>query len=586
VFAWTDEWHRGDDEVTDWDFGLIDRARNPKPALSAATRAFESAPPLAPASSPLVTVIVCTYNGAATLEECLAGVFALEYPQFQVIVVDDGSTDNSAEIARRMGASVISTPNCGLSAARNTGLYAAYGAIVAYLDDDASPDPDWLTYLVHAFATTDHAAVGGPNIPPEDETGVASCVANAPGGPVQVLLSDTEAEHIPGCNMAFRRQALIGIGGFDTRFHTAGDDVDICWRLHDQGMTLGFHPSAMVWHRRRGSIRRFWRQQRGYGEAEALLERKWPEKYNAPGHSMWSGRLYGRGTAWLPRRSRVYHGTWGTAAFQPEFSIPASRLRQLTAAPEWYLVIGALAGITLLGRLWAPLLAAMPLLILAVLAAVGNAANGARRARFGAEGRRFGRRLMLRTITCALYLLQPAARLRGRLANGLAPWRRPERWEFTLPVPHTATVWSETWCSAEDRLRQIAGAAGANGTRVIIGGPTDRWDLEIRGGAVGAVRLRSVTEEHGQGRQLRRFKVRPRIPPALAPTVAALSAAGALAALAGSWVVAGLLIAVAVGLTVAMVCECGIATATALGAVTAPRERARPMLELVKECTR
>ncbi len=389
VFAWTDEWHRGDDEVTDWDFGLIDRARNPKPALSAATRAFESAPPQAPASSPLVTVIVCTYNGAATLEECLAGVFALDYPQFQVIVVDDGSTDNSAAIARRMGASVISTPNCGLSAARNTGLYAAYGAIVAYLDDDASPDPDWLTYLVHAFATTDHAAVGGPNIPPEDETGVASCVANAPGGPVQVLLSDTEAEHIPGCNMAFRRQALIGIGGFDTRFHTAGDDVDICWRLHDQGMTLGFHPSAMVWHRRRASIRRFWRQQRGYGEAEALLERKWPEKYNAPGHSMWSGRLYGRGTAWLPRRSRVYHGTWGTAAFQPEFSMPASRLRQLTAAPEWYLVIGALAGITLLGRLWAPLLAAMPLLILAVVAALGNAANGARRARFGAEGRRF-----------------------------------------------------------------------------------------------------------------------------------------------------------------------------------------------------
>ncbi len=153
-------------------------------------------------------------------------------------------------------------------------------------------------------------------------------------------------------------------------------------------------------------------------------------------------------------------------------------------------------------------------------------------------------------------------------------------------MPHTATVWSETWCSAEDRLRQIAGAAGANGTRVIIGGPTDRWDLEIRGGAVGAVRLRSVTEEHGQGRQLRRFKIRPRIPPALAPTVAALSAAGALAALAGSWLVAGLLIAVAVGLTVAMVCECGIATATALGAVTAPRERARPMLELVKECTR
>jgi GT2 family glycosyltransferase len=586
VFAWTDEWHRGEDEVLDWDFGLTDRQRMPKPALGAVADAFDRAVPHASASAPPVSVIVCTYNGAATLGECLDGVLALDYPEVQVIVVDDGSTDDSADIARRRGASVISTPNCGLSAARNTGLYAAYGEIVAYLDDDASPEPNWLTYLVHAFHTTDHVAVGGPNIPPEDETGVASCVANAPGGPVQVLLSDTEAEHIPGCNMAFRRQALLSIGGFDSRFHTAGDDVDICWRLREQGLTLGFHPAAMVWHRRRSSIRRFWRQQRGYGAAEALLERKWPEKYNAPGHSMWSGRLYGRGTAWLARRSHIYHGTWGTAAFQPELSVPAGRIRQLAAAPEWYLVIAALAGISLLGELWAPLLAALPLLGFAMLAALANAVNGARSARFGPEARRLVRRLKLRSVTCVLYLLQPAARLRGRLANGLAPWRRPERWEFALPLPHTTAVWSESWCSTEDRLRQIAGAAGANGTRVITGGPTGSWDLEIRGGAVGAARLRSVTEEHGQGHQLRRFKIRPRIPPALAPTVVLLSMAGMTAALAHSWLVGVLLMAVAVGLTVAMVCECGIATAAARRAVTAPREQTRPLLELVKECTR
>ena len=96
-----------------------------------------------------------------------------------------------------------------------------------------------------------------------------------------MLLSDREAEHIPGCNMAFRREALEAIGGFDPQFRVAGDDVDICWRLQDAGHRLGFSPAAVVWHRRRDSVRAYWRQQRGYGAAEALLERKWPDRYSA-----------------------------------------------------------------------------------------------------------------------------------------------------------------------------------------------------------------------------------------------------------------------------------------------------------------
>jgi GT2 family glycosyltransferase len=198
-----------------------------------------------------MSVVVCTHNGAATLRDCLDGVLALDYPRVEAIVVDDGSTDASAAIARELGVRTISTANRGLSAARTTGLKAARGEIVAYLDDDARPDPDWLTYLALAFRSTAHAGVGGPNIPPPEETGIAACVANTPGGPVHVLLSDTEAEHLPGCNMAFRREALLAVGGFDARFRVAGDDVDVCWALQARGETLGFHPAAMVWHRRR-----------------------------------------------------------------------------------------------------------------------------------------------------------------------------------------------------------------------------------------------------------------------------------------------------------------------------------------------
>ena len=87
-------------------------------------------------------------------------------------------------------------------------MTAAIGEIIAYVDDDALPDRHWLTYLAWGFLTTDHAAFGGPNIPPPDDGLVADCVAHAPGGPVHVLLSDTVAEHVPGCNLAVRRRSL------------------------------------------------------------------------------------------------------------------------------------------------------------------------------------------------------------------------------------------------------------------------------------------------------------------------------------------------------------------------------------------
>src|SRR5207247_2347786 len=80
--------------------------------------------------------------------------------------------------------------------------------------------PHWLTYLAATFLSTDHVGVGGPNIPPDGDGPIAECIANAPGGPVHVLLSDGEAEHIPGCNMAFRRAALQPIGGFAPPFPT------------------------------------------------------------------------------------------------------------------------------------------------------------------------------------------------------------------------------------------------------------------------------------------------------------------------------------------------------------------------------
>src|SRR5919106_1469507 len=212
VFAWTDEWHRAGLQVEDWAFGITDRHRGPKPALAAVRNAFRDVP-FGPEAWPPVSVVVCTYNGSRVIRDCLEGLSRLDYPDFEAIVVDDGSTDRTADIVGEYDVRLIRTENRGLSSARNTGLEAARGEIVAYLDDDAYPDPHWLRYLAWAFRTSDHAGIGGPNIPPPGDGPIADCVANAPGGPVHVLLSDREAEHIPGCNMAFRKDRLEALGG-------------------------------------------------------------------------------------------------------------------------------------------------------------------------------------------------------------------------------------------------------------------------------------------------------------------------------------------------------------------------------------
>lgn len=543
VFSWTDEWHRGGCEIEDWNFGLTRRDRSPKAALSAVKHAFDEMPFAADIKWPKISVIVCTYNGGATLRETFEQLQRLDYPDFEVIVVDDGSTDGGADEAESYGYRLIRTHNAGLSSARNTGVHAAHGELVAYLDDDAYPDPDWLKYLALSFLREDYVGVGGPNIPPPGDGWIADCVTNSPGGPIHVLLTDREAEHIPGCNMAFRKSALLAAGGFDERFRTAGDDVDICWSLQKLGGKLGFSPAAVVWHHRRNSIRKYWKQQLGYGRAEALLEQKWPEKYNAAGHVSWAGRVYGNGFFTVVRRAgRIYGGTWGSAPFQRLYQPVPSTLSGLILMPEWHLIVALLSLLTLLGLSWKPLFLAAPLMLAAFGMPLVHAIASSLHARFADHPKKRWAQLRSRSVIAWLHLVQPIARLIGRVRWGLTPWRRTTASSLSIPATHFFTLWTEVWCSAEQRMCDLEAALKAEGAVVHRGGGFDNWDLEVCGGLLGSARLKMVVEEHGQDRQLARLRVSPRygwISFAFAATlgILAIAAAHAHAQIAGETLV-------------------------------------------------
>ena len=565
VFSWTDEWFTGGFDIEDWNFGLTDRDRCPKPALAAVKEAFTEAPLSADLPWPRLSVIVCSHNGGHTLPDCLEGLLHLEYPDFEVIVVDDGSTDSTADIVQEYGFRLITTENLGLSNARNVGMQAASGEIIAYLDDDARPDPHWLTYLAATFLNTEHAGVGGPNITHPSDGLMAKCVGKAPGNPTHVLLSDREAEHIPGCNMAFRKAYLEEIGAFDTRFRVAGDDVDICWRLRQRGWSLGFSPAAVVWHHRRNSIRAYWKQQRGYGKAEALLKEKWPEKYNAAGNLVWAGRIYDEGLvpalSW--RRRQIYQGTWGSAPFQSLYEPAPNGLWSLLATPEWYLLIAVLATLCAIGSVWRPMLVFLPLLALAIGARLIQVGVSAFHALFTGSKQY---RLKLFGLTAFLHLIQPLARLCGSLRHGLGPWRGGTI-GLSLPRPRTIAIWSERWQAPDERPRSIEATLRGYGIAVHRGGDYDRWDLEVRRGMLGVVRLLMANEDYPAGKQLLRFRIWPlcsRGVPLLTLLFVALSL---WAALDRAWVACAILGGVSVLLVLGTLGECAVASAAALSAL-------------------
>jgi GT2 family glycosyltransferase len=496
VYSWTDEWTIFDSDITNWRFGLTSHDRAPKPALAAVDGVFNaSIYALRKTAWPKVSVVVASYNGGATLDECLSALEALHYPDFEIIVVNDGSTDRTPEIADAHRVRVISVPNGGLSRARNLGIEAAEGDIVAFIDSDAYPDPDWLYYAVCALEEKSASAVGGPNIAPAGAGFVSECVDCSPGNPTHVLLDDDSAEHIPGCNMVFRKEALQRIGMFDPTHRAAGDDVDVCWKLLVRGETIAFSPSAVVYHHRRSTVRGYLRQQRGYGYAEAHLQQRYPGRYNVFGHLVWRGNVYDSVNHGLRQGGcplfppKVYQGSFCGEPFQSIYQPFLNWWFQIFTAFEWQAASAGLIATGALGLVWhraaglIPLAIGVSMWLIGVASAVLCASRAMRRK----EWTGLTRARALAMVSC-LHLWQPLARAWGRLRG----W---------LDVRSSATTYPTTqrlYGNLLQRARLLEGLQEHLRACGWIGRPADEWsehDLEIPGPGPHRLFLTTVYED-------------------------------------------------------------------------------------------
>lgn len=211
-------------------------------------------------------MVVCTRNRPAWLEKCLEAAARLDYPHFDLVVVDSAPQDARVEeIAQRFGARYLLEPRPGLSRARNHGATACQTDIVAYLDDDSIPEPPCLSHLVREFADPQVMAVVGRTVPISLETEAErlSASMNGYGASRPRLVVDRDAPRWfemanfggigDGGNMAFRRAAFEVWPGFDERLGRGaplfgGEEHNAFFSLLDRGYRVVYTPAAIAQH--------------------------------------------------------------------------------------------------------------------------------------------------------------------------------------------------------------------------------------------------------------------------------------------------------------------------------------------------
>ena len=226
----------------------------------------------------MISIIVPAYNAAQTLPACLAALQEQTHPPDQIIVVDDGSQDQTAQVARAYGVQLLEQPHQGPAAARNLGIRQARGDIILLTDADCEPVPTWVAEMTRPFADPQVAGVKGSYRTHQQER-VARLAQVEFEERYDLLERLSTIDFIDTSAAAFRLAALREMGGFDPAFPQAvSEDVEFSYRLARAGYRLVFNRQAVVYHRHPSTWCAYLRRKIKFGYWRMIVYRLHPGK--------------------------------------------------------------------------------------------------------------------------------------------------------------------------------------------------------------------------------------------------------------------------------------------------------------------
>jgi len=232
-------------------------------------------------TGPLVSIIIPAKNAQAVIKKCVDSILRQNYKNYELIVVNDGSTDKTAQIlADYPLVKALTTPGAGPSEARNIGIALAKGEFAAFTDADCVVAGDWIAELLKGFTNEKTAGCGGAQKSPEDDSGFGKKVQDFLSifgfisGYLQSGSKMRLTSHNPSCNVMYRKSILVESGGFLAGLWP-GEDVELDYRIKKNGYSLMFNPQAVVYHYRPNNFRNFNAMMFRYGQAQGFLVRKY-----------------------------------------------------------------------------------------------------------------------------------------------------------------------------------------------------------------------------------------------------------------------------------------------------------------------
>lgn len=203
--------------------------------------------------APRASVVVLTRNRRDSLGRTLRAVSRLDHPSYEVVVVDNASTDGTRDVVADSGARyVFSMASNGISRSRQIGIEVARGDIVAMCDDDCVPEPDWLARLDQRLdRERDLGLVGGKVVNvgfPGRRRFKGTSRLVGPNGILSFVEDAADAEYFGNLNLAVRKEAVKTVGGYDPFLKAGREEIDLAASLRRRGYRTGFEPSAVVTH--------------------------------------------------------------------------------------------------------------------------------------------------------------------------------------------------------------------------------------------------------------------------------------------------------------------------------------------------